>query len=390
MALYVRYLAFSTIGTIMLLPLLLLPGVVGVLVDEGGLSEVEAGWLSSLGSIGGAGISLLMAMRMHHIPPRPVAAVAIACAIVLDILSAYTVGPSFLFFALRVLSGLATTVAYVLVIAAFARFVSFERGYGLFVTLQFFVSGVGLYLLPVYSADIGASGLYLMFAAGGLLALGLSPSLPGKAPRHYAGAERRTTPKERGELGVLFSIASLAAIIGFGVYEMANNAQFTYTERYGVSIDLSDQAIGTTLLFASLLGIPGAFAIVAVGDRFGLVAPLACGVGLAAIGLLVLIATQTFTGYLVGNSLMGFSWAFCLPYIQAFLASLDRDGSALAGGSTASTLGAAVGPAIAATVIGGGGYSSVFVLSIAMFLVSIMLFVFSRTKAEPTQELVTP
>ncbi|MEO1041628.1 MAG: MFS transporter [Pseudomonadota bacterium] len=388
MAIFLRYFAFSVIGTVMLLQLLLLPGVVGVLVDEGGLSEVAVGWLASLGAMGGAGVSLVMAMRMRHIPPRRVAAIAIGVAIVLDVLSAYTVGPSVLFFILRILSGMATTVAYVLAIAAFARFPSFERGYGLFVTLQFIVSGVGLYVLPVYSASIGADGLYLMFAASGVLALLLTPYLPQKAPSNDENVQPDNELNGSHELGVLLSIATVAAVVGFGVYEMANNAQFTYTERYGVALDLSDQAIGTTLLIASLLGIPGAFAIVVTGDRFGYVVPLGIGIGLSITGLAVLIGTQTLTGYLVGNCLMGFSWAFCLPYIQAFLASLDRNGSALAGGSTASTLGAAIGPAVAASFVGGGGYTSVFAVSIVMFVGAITLFFFSRAKVATQKKLV--
>ena len=187
MILYARFLAFSIIGTVMLLPLLVLPAMIGVLVDEGGLSEATAGWLAALGSIGGATISLLMALRMHRLPPRKIAMMGVAAALVADAASAFFVGPTPTFFLLRIVSGIATTIAYVLAIASFARYDSFERGYGIFVTLQFIVSGLGLYILPVYSAELGVMGMYLLFALFDLLALGLASALPATPPDEDPG-----------------------------------------------------------------------------------------------------------------------------------------------------------------------------------------------------------
>ena len=385
---YARFLAFSIIGSVMLLPLLVLPAMVGILVDEGGLSEATAGWLAALGAIGGAGISLVMAVRMHRIPPRKVAFIAITCAVILDALSAFNVGATTFFFALRLASGLATTMAYVLAIASFARFDAFERGYGLFVTLQFLISGIGLYLLPVYASEIGADGMYLIFAAAGVVALGMATFLPTTAPLQDPPGDNNRAPS-RNELRVLLSVATAAAVFGFAAFEMANNAQFTFVERFGVSIGLIDEEIGYTLLIASLIGIPAAFLIVLMGDRFGILAPLGFGMGMAVVGLLIFIFDDSYTGYFIGSCFMGFSWAFCLPFIQAFLASLDREGSALAAGSTASTLGAAAGPAVAASIVGEGQYGAVFAAAIFMFAVSIALFVISRVSVARQKRVVT-
>lgn len=372
MGLYARFFAISAIGTVALLPLLLLPAMVGVLVDEGGLTEAQAGWLSAAGALGGAGVSFVMALRMHHIYPRRVAAVMMLLAVGLDGLSAFLVGPDLVFYVVRVVSGLTTTAAYVITLAAFARFDQYERGYGLFVTLQFLVSGIGLYILPVYAEAIGAKGMYLGLAASNALALALTWSLPDAAPQ-------ATSSKQSGsELRFLLSLATLAAVFGFCAFEMANTAQFTYVERFAVSIDLTGDQIGFVLLIASLIGIPGAFAIVLIGDRFGTVVPLAFGITLGIAGLAILTSEPSYKGYFTGSCCLGFSWAFCLPYIQSFLASLDRDGSVVAAGSAASTLGAAVGPGLAATVLGNGKYSAVFAAAIGLFILSMALFFLSR------------
>ncbi|MEM6833024.1 MAG: MFS transporter [Pseudomonadota bacterium] len=375
MELYARFFAISVIGTVALLPLLILPAMVGVLVDEGGLSEAQAGWLSSAGAFGGAGVSFLMALRMHHIHPRRVAAVMLLLAIFLDGISAFVIGPDPLFYAVRILSGLTTTAAYVITLAAFARFDNYERGYGVFVTLQFLVSGIGLYLLPVYASEIGATGMYLVLAACNALALLLTWTLPSTA------AQEAVSSKPGSELRFLLSLVTLAAVFGFCTFEMANTAQFTYVERFAVSIGLLDEDIGFVLLIASLIGIPGAFAIVLIGDRFGTVLPLAFGILLAIAGLSILMYSPTYSGYLVGSCCLGFSWAFCLPYIQSFLAGLDRDGSVVAAGSTASTLGAAIGPGLAATMLGEGQYAAVFATAIVLFVLSTALFILSGARA---------
>jgi hypothetical protein len=45
---------FSAIGTVAILPLLVLPAMVGVLVDESAISESFAGWSASVNFFGGA------------------------------------------------------------------------------------------------------------------------------------------------------------------------------------------------------------------------------------------------------------------------------------------------------------------------------------------------
>jgi MFS family permease len=94
--------------------------------------------------------------------------------------------------------------------------------------------------------------------------------------------------------------------------------------------------------------------------------------------MVVLINATTYPWYFFGSCCMGFSWAFCLPFIQSLLAAIDRRGSAIAAGSSFATLGSAAGPGIAAIIVVGGRYSSVFLFSIALFVVTIALFVLAE------------
>jgi predicted MFS family arabinose efflux permease len=368
MTLLRRFGIYSIIGTISLMPLLVLPAMIGTLVDETALSETQAGWSASLNFFGGAAAALLMALRMHRLDLRRVAVLAFSLAALGDLASAFSTGQASLFLPVRLVAGIGAGAAYTVVVAAFARLPDVDRGYGLFVTLQFIVSGIGLYLLPVYSTALGVEGMFLSIAALEIAALTLTTHLPGRA------SDQSNFHGVQSELHVLLAGATLLGALGFAIFEAANTAQFTYLERLGVSLTLSEQQIGTALLVASLAGIPGAFAIVLLGSRLGRMAPLTTGVGLSICGLLALITGESFASYLLGASLVGFSWAFCLPYIQGLLASLDPHGSAVAAGSASSTIGGSIGPGVAALALGGGSYTHVLGLSMCLLLIALGSF----------------
>lgn len=364
-----RFSAFSIIGTITLMPLLVLPAMIGVLVDNAGMSEQSAGWSASANFMASAVIGLLVALRVHHLNLRRLCTWALTFAIAADFASGLTAGSTTIFIAARIVAGIMLGASYVAAVSSFARYDGFERGFGLYVTLQFMVSGLGLYVVPVYADQLGAMGLFGGFAVLDLLALGFVRFLPAERAASSGESESRT------ELSILLGFTAIMAILGFAAFEAANNAQFTYIERFGVFLGASDQQIGFSLLIASLIGIPGAFSIVVVGQRFGTLGPLIFGIAIAMAGVAILLFANSYIAYFIGSCFMGFSWAFCLPFIQSYLATIDRKGSAIAAGTSISTLGAAMGPGLAAVVVAENAYGNVFKLSIGLFVVTLLLFV---------------
>ncbi len=369
-----QFSVYSVIGTVSFLPLLVLPAMVGVLVDEAALSEGFAGWVASANFFGFSLVALLMAFQMHRVDLRRIATVGLAIAVVADAVSAYLAAPTAAFLLIRFITGSANGAAQIAALAAVARLDDAERGFGLVITLQFIAAALGCYILPIYSTELGATGMFLLFAACDLLALTLARHLPGRAIGEPAGTPRRS------ERNILFSAGALLALLGYGMFEAANTAQYTYLGRLGVSRALSDHQVGTALMVASLAGIPGAFTIIVVGRRFGTIGPLAFGIGFAILGLVILITTGEFAWYLIAGICLGFSWAFCLPFIQTLMASLDPNGSAIAAGSSAGAIGVAVGPGLAASVVGVGHYEHVFMVAIALLIVSMTGFFISIRK----------
>ena len=378
-----QFSVYSVIGTVSFLPLLVLPAMVGVLVDEAALSGSFAGWAASANFFGFSLVALLMAFQMHRVDLRRMAAVALAIAVVGDVISAYLAAPTAAFLLIRFITGSANGAAQIAALSAVARLDDAERGFGLVITLQFSVAALGCFILPVYSAELGATGMFLLFAVCDLLALSLARHLPGSAIDEPAGAVRRS------ERSILFSSVTLLALLGFGMFEAANTAQYTYLGRLGVAHAFSDHEVGTALMVASLAGIPGAFTIIVVGRRFGTIGPLVFGIGVAILGLAILISRGEFAWYLMAGICLGFSWAFCLPFIQTLMASLDPNGSVIAAGTASASIGVAVGPGLAATVVESAQYERVFMVAIAMLIVSIAGFIVSICKIPTRRAEVT-
>jgi MFS family permease len=362
------FFALSFIAVMSIYPVLTLPVMIGILMDHAGMSSFSAGWLTAVGTLSTASAGFIMSIKMDNKNLQKLSRFTLIIAIFTDLLSAFTAGTTIIFFLIRVIWGLAMGVAHASSVSSIAHYDNFKQGFGIYVGLQFIVSGIGLYIIPVYADIIGVTGFFIGFAVLDSVALIFTK---------YLGSdynEPAKTNKNNTSLGVMISVPAILAIIGFTVFEAANTAQFSYIERFGVISNLTEHQIGIALLVGSLLGIPGAFSIFILGDKFGLVRPLIFGFLLSISALTMLLLSSNYIIYFITSCMLGFSWSFCMPFIESLLAKIDRKGRVVAAGSSISFFGSAFGPGMAAIVVSGDIYTNSFILSICLF--SITLFIF--------------
>jgi predicted MFS family arabinose efflux permease len=363
----IRLVKLTVLGSVAILPLLILPTMVGALVDYAGFTESAAGWVASAGFAGGAGAAVLLALRIRHLDPRMLALAGLMTLAVADSLSALAMKmPLSVFLGLRVVSGIGGATAYAAVMATIAASDMPERGYGVFSVFQFGLSAVGLYMLPLVLADIGVTGMYLGLAAAAVLAMPLFGSVLTRGP-----AAKTSDPAI--EIHMLLKPAAILAMLGIGLYEAANTMHFTYAERIGVSFGLADHRIGEILGIVTVIGMPAAFGVVWLGNRFGDLLPILAALllSIAALGLLMLSSGQGT--YIVAMCALSIAWAFGLPYFQSVEARLDPGGSVVVAGGFFTSGGGALGPAMAAMLVGGQGYAGVLLAAICIYLVAAAL-----------------
>ncbi len=362
------FFALSFIAVMSIYPVLTLPVMIGILMDHAGMSSFSAGWLTAIGTLSTASAGFIMSIKMNNKNLQKLSRFTLIIAIVTDLLSAFTAGATIIFFLVRVIWGLAMGVAHASSVSSIAHYDNFKQGYGIYVGLQFIVSGIGLYIIPVYADIIGVTGFFIGFAVLDFIALIFTK---------YLGSDYNEPvkiDKNNTSLGVMFSVSAILAIVGFTVFEAANTAQFSYIERFGVMSDLTEHQIGIALLVGSLLGIPGAFSIFILGDKFGLVRPLLFGFLLSISALTMLLMSSNYIIYFITSCMLGFSWSFCMPFIESLLAKIDRKGRVVAAGSSISFFGSAFGPGMAAIVVSGDIYTNSFILSICLFSITLLIF----------------
>ena len=367
-----KFFIYSVIGCLTMPGILFGPAMVGILVDQANFSESYAGWVMAYGSAGSALTLIVISGYIHRINLKKLSYVCLSIAVLIDIYCSLAVEPNFIFLASRFAIGVVATIANIAVYTSIASLKNYERGYGLFVMMQYSISGLGLYYLILYSESIGAMGLYQILALLNFLALLLVNQLPNL--KNDQNADGNT----QSEVTVLLSGVAFMAIIGFGLHEMSGVTQFTFIERIGVSISIDSQSLSNIMLIASLLGIPGSMVCIVLGNKFGLLPPFLFGISCCLFGMSILLIEKTFITYALRMCLIGFGWSIALPYIQSHLASIDKKGSALAAGNSLATIGGAAGTALGASLIGlTSNYNMLLQVSILIYILAIILIILS-------------
>jgi len=383
-----RMLWMGLLGSITVLPVLILPNLVGSVVDELGFTEIQASTAASLNFIAGALIALVMAFKVRSLNLQRVAVVSLVLAAISDLLSGYTGDNIYLFMAMRTLAGLGQGAAYTAVMSSIARTHDPDRGYGMLMTMQFGISALGLYLIPIILPMSGIQGMFIGLTAmdliGAYMALKLVPS-----EHSYDKNVHDEGDLSQVEWKVIFSGASIMVILGLCFLETAMTAQFSFTERVATQrLEMDPTEVGGILAIASLLGVPGGFGCVLLGTRFGRSIPLFFGLAASIIGVILMALAQGPVMYAVSAYILGFTWAFTLPYYQAAQAALCPHGSVVAAGSFSGTMGNAAGPGLAGMAVLFGGYNAVLIMASAMLLISIfcipnLVFKINKFEANP-------
>ena len=359
------------LGSITVMPVLILPNLVGSVVDEFGFSETQASTAASFNFIAGAIIALIMAFKIRSLNLKTVAIASLLIASVSDFLSGYTGENIYLFMTMRALAGLGQGAAYTAVMSSIARTNDPDRGYGMLMTMQFGISALGLYIIPMILPLSGIQGMFMGLSVIDILGVFMAAKLISNARPNDISVQ------DEGDLSqvewkVILSGAAIMVILGLCFLETAMTAQFAFTERVATQrLSMDPASVGGILAIASLMGIPGGFGCVLLGTRFGRAIPLFLGLAASIVGVVLLAYASTPTMYATSAYILGFTWAFTLPYYQAAQAALDPHGSVVAAGSFSGTMGNAAGPGLAGMAVLFGGYNAVLLMAGVMLLISV-------------------
>ncbi|HEY7643017.1 MAG TPA: MFS transporter [Steroidobacteraceae bacterium] len=327
----------------------ILPVMIGAIADAQGLSASEAGLIAAADLFGFALASLWAGIWTHSFGGRRVAAVGLLAALIGNLLSLHE--PVFgLLLAVRLLSGLGGGLAYSVAMSTLARSPRPDRDFGLMVAAQIIYQVVALFILPRLVTAHGADAVFLVLAAtvcASSLAL-LSTDL--------------ITRRKDSSAQFVSRSATWLALTAMALFSINLGALWTYVERIGVGIGLSSAQAGTILAVALALSALGALGAAFLGDRWGRRVPLLLAFIAQVISLVLLMHSDTIS-YSIAALVYSLAWAFAVPYLYSFVASVDGSGRGIVLAPAVQAVGAALGPAVAASLLSGAAYTPVAVVA---------------------------
>ena len=349
--------------------IILMPMIVGGLIDGFGFSEQQAANLASLEGLGLVIASVIASLWIRKVSWVRALALALLAYAVLNALSA-NLDQYMPLLVLRFLTGLAGGSLFSVAIAALGDNREPDRAFGLAQAVQGAMMLAGFAAAPWLLQAWNVRALYYMLAAAAVLMLPVLYRFPsqGEVTSGSAGGAAKFGRNDLMIwLGLAASVIFFINVFGF----------WAFAERIGQAAQLPAGTIGLALGISQIMAIAGALGAALASDRYGRAWPLLIVCIGQSLAVFVLIGTFGPAVYFVSTGLFQALFVVGVSYQMGAVAKLDVKGRYLVMMTAAQGLGAAFGPALAASLIRTeGDYGGILVMAAACCLVSTLMFLF--------------
>jgi predicted MFS family arabinose efflux permease len=348
--------------------IILMPMLVGGVIDDFGFTEQQAGYIASLEGMGLMAALMLAALWVRKVSWTTVLAVSFVANAALNILSANLTEFTPLLIA-RFLAGFSGGSIFAVAVAALGDNKHPDRAFGIAQVVQGALMFLAFAAAPFLLQQWTVSGLYYMLAAAAVLMMLTLFRYPSAGIEH--DAERVESDGQPNYslliwIGLVASFLFFSNIFGF----------WTYIERMGQTAGLSSETIGLALGLSQFAAIAGGGLAAVASDRYGRFLPLTVAlVGLMGV-LWVMVGQFGSIIFFLGAGVFQAMFVLANSYQLGVMAQIDMKGNYLVLVTGFQVLGAAIGPAIAASLINDGDYSRINMMAGLFCLVSILMFFF--------------
>ena len=340
---------------------ILQPGFVQGLVEYLGLTEQQAGYIAAAEMFGLATTTVLLSFISSKVTWRNFVAICIFVCVIGNLAS---LGQSDFetLAAMRFITGLGSGGIISLTFTMMGLTQRSDRNFGYIIVWVLTYGAFGLLLMPMAYATVGMNGVLVFFAAFCAAGLVFVRHLPnsgehvetGEATRHFSLALKGST---------------LAALLS---YNIAIGIVWAYLFLVGLDAGMAVQSVANALTVSQFLGIAGAFLAVLFEVRLGRLLPLAIGVIGGSASVYYLVGDIGGAEYWIAVCGFNFLWNLSMPYLLATLADFDHRGRMVIHGVSMQFIGYAVGPAIAAQLLG-FGYDVINTTAAILFVAAALL-----------------
>ena len=354
---------------------ILMPMIVGGLIDSFGFSEQQAGAIASAEGIGLVVGLLVAALWVRKVRWRISLFVGLALYALLNFCSSLFEGHTQIML-LRFLSGYVGGCVFAIVVAALGDNREPDRAFGIGQAVQGLLMGILFALAPMLMTTTGVNGVFYMMAALALVSMVFLKWFPDHGSVALA---ENTYAADAESLKSAIPFLYLGLFGGF-VYYLAVFGFWGFIERMGQQAGLDPSTIGLALGVSQIAAIFGALAAAAAAQRFGRFVPILIAL-LGQLWVLWLLVGQfsSFAFYAGACAYQGL-YVMATSYQLGVIATLDEKGKFTVIMTALQGLGAAVGPSAAAWLLSQNDYAAInwaaaaaLIVSLGMFLAIILL-----------------
>lgn len=342
---------------------ILQPAYIQGLVEYMSFSEAQAGLIASAEMFGLAAMAIGLNFILGRFNWRLMSVVFLLVSTLGNLLSVGVADASDLM-AIRFFTGLGSGGLIAISFTMMGLTKRSERNMGYIIAAVLSYGALGLLVMPTAFHWVGLEGVQIFFAVfsavGFLFVANLPCSHQHAEDTEGGGAEYRWSTK-------------FIALSGVLAYNLAIGIVWVYIFLVGIEAGMSEQLVANALTVSQFLGIAGAMMAVIFEVRFGRLLPLMLGIIGGALGIALILGTPSPLLYTAGVCIFNFLWNLSMPYLMATLAGYDSRGRVVAMGVALQMLGYAVGPAMAALLLGVGGYDLINSIAIGLFVVAAIL-----------------
>lgn len=357
--------------------LILMPMIVGGVVDGYGFSEQEAASIASMEGMGLVIASVLAAFWVRKVSWSNALFLSLILTAILNIVSANMTEVTQLAIT-RFLAGFTGGSVFAVTVAALGDNREPDKAFGIGQGVQGIMMLLGFVSAPYLIADMGVGGIFYALAAACVLMLLCLFHFPSVGDVR-GEADQGATPHHAHTvliwLGLIASVIFFINIFGF----------WAFLERIGQSRGIPAETVGLALGIAQIAAIGGGLLAAILSDRFGRALPLLLVVVGQSWALWALLGEFTSITFFIGASVFQALFVLGVSYQMGIVAMMDIKGKFLVLMTAAQGLGGAIGPGIAGSLITeGGDYSSINFMAVLCCAIStaIFLFVVFRTRHE--------
>jgi predicted MFS family arabinose efflux permease len=346
---------------------ILMPLIVGGVIDDYGFSDQQAGTMASLEGLGLVCGLLLGAQWVRKLSWRKILFIGFLLYAVLNVISA-SIQAFTLLVSIRFLTGFTGGSIFAIVVAALGDNKEPDRAFGIGQGVQgammFAVFAAAPYILE--GRTIGT--LFYILAAGSLAMLLSLFYFPDKGIEHnlMQGGEQSKDHTLLIWSGLIAGLIYYASIFGF----------WGFVERIGMAAGLGTETISIALGVSQIAAIAGGFIAAYASDRYGRVLPLVIVIIGQFFVLWQIIGEFTLVMYFIGTCLYQSLYIIATCYFLGVIAVLDDKGKYVVIMNAFLGIGVAAGPSIAAVLIKGDDYSGINKMAGLGILISIGIFLF--------------